>query len=105
MILANMAYDAEGKFAAFTVKSHGDSYVCGGVSMLVLNTVNSIESLTSQPFDCDYDENGGYIKFAVKGHRESGAGLLLDAMLLGLKSVQGQYPSEISITEINRKEM
>ena len=99
MIDAHITID-DGKATAFTVTSHGESYVCGAVSMLVLNTVNSIEALTGQDFDCSYDDDGGYIRFALKGPRNDGAGLLLDAMLLGLKSVQEQYPGEINLKEM-----
>ena len=53
MILAGVTKDADGKITAFTVQNHGESYVCSAVSMLVLNTVNSIEALTGQQFDCD----------------------------------------------------
>jgi len=100
MILAGVTKDVDGKIAAFTVKNHGVSYVCSAVSMLVLNTVNSIEALTGQQFDCDYDANGGYLSFALKGGRDSGAGLLLDAMWLGLESVREQYPDEINMKEM-----
>ncbi|MCL2378830.1 MAG: ribosomal-processing cysteine protease Prp [Defluviitaleaceae bacterium] len=100
MILAEVAHSDDGNITAFTVKNHGNSYVCGAVSMLVLNTINSIEALTSQLFDCDYNADGGYIKFALKGPRDSGAGLLLNAMLLGLKSVREQYPDEINMKEM-----
>ena len=85
---------------AFTVKNHGESFVCAAVSMLVLNTVNSIESFTNQTFDCDYNEEDGYVKFVLKGSRESGAEVLLDAMMLGLRSVREQYPDEINLKEM-----
>jgi uncharacterized protein YsxB (DUF464 family) len=88
----------EGDENSFTVKSHGATYVCSAVSMLVLNTVNSIEALTDEPFKCDYNEDGGYISFSLS---EPPAGkeakLLLDAMRLGIKSVKEEYPSEIEV--------
>ena len=99
MIVAEIGREA-GQFTAFTVKNHGDSYVCSAVSMLVLNTVNCIEALTEQAFDCDYDNDGGYIRFALTAPRLDGAGILLDAMLFGLKSVQEQYPDEIILKEM-----
>ncbi|MCL2360194.1 MAG: ribosomal-processing cysteine protease Prp [Defluviitaleaceae bacterium] len=85
---------------SFTVKNHGDSYVCSAVSMLVLNTVNSIEALTDQAFDCDYNNEGGYISFYLTGPMRSGTAILLDSMILGLTSVQDQYPTEIKLTII-----
>jgi len=100
MILAEVGYNAEGKLTAFTVQNHGDSYVCSAVSMLVINTINSIETLTGQQFDCDVNEEGVSIKFSLTAPRESGAGVLLDAMLLGLRSVCEQYPDEINLKEM-----
>jgi len=97
VILAEITRDNSGSIESFTVKNHGDSYVCGAVSMLVLNTINSIEALTTQAFDCDYDESGGYICFSLKVPKDDGANLLLNAMLLGLTHVQEQYPREIQL--------
>lgn len=92
-----------GLTTGFTVKNHGATHVCSAVSMLVINTINSIASLTSlkdkEDFKCKYNENGGFIEFSliIKTSRDKGAGLLLDAMVLGLTSVQEQHPNEISI--------
>ena len=100
MILAELAYDTEGKLSAFTVKNHGESYVCAAVSMLVINTINSIEELTSQAFVCDVNESDGFIRYVLKGYRYKGTEILLDAMLLGLRRVKEQYPSEINLKEM-----
>lgn len=97
MIKTKITRKGPGSIEAFTVENHGDSYVCSAVSMLVINTINSIETLTPQHFDCDYDESGGYIRFSLKGPNDSGAELLLESMLLGLTHVQEQYPSEIEL--------
>ena len=98
MIIAEFVCDEEGQLAGFTVRNHGASHVCAAVSLLVLNTVNSIEALTDEAFDCDHAEDGGFIKFAVKGPRGSKSGILLDAMALGLSSIQERYPQEIQVT-------
>ena len=100
MINAEIVRGAGGEVTSFTVKNHGDSIVCAAVSMLVLNTINSIEALTKQDFDCDYDEDGGYIHFAPKGPPDAGAELLVKAMLLGLTSVQEEYAHEIIMKEM-----
>jgi len=100
MILAEVTKDADDKLSAFKVENHGESYVCSAVSMLVINTINSIEALTGQQFDYDYDTNGGFIKLSLQGPRDSGASILLDAMLLGLRSVHEQYPDEIILKEM-----
>jgi uncharacterized protein YsxB (DUF464 family) len=97
MISVEVTRDCNGRICAFMARNHGESHACAAVSLMILNTVNSIEAFTSQDFDCDYEESGGFICFALKGQRKHDAGLLLDAMLLGLGCVQEQYPSEIEL--------
>ena len=99
MILAKLTRSPGGSIEAFTVENHGESFVCAGVSMLVLNTVNSIEALTGQKFTCDYHPDGGYISFELKGQQDKDAALLLESMYLGLTGVKDQYPTEIK-TEV-----
>jgi len=102
MIDIKITKNNAGQTVGFVVKNHGDSHVCAAVSMLVINTVNSIESLTQKGtsgFKCDYNENGGFIAFSLTDqlNRDAEAGLLLDALVLGLCSVRDQHPDEISI--------
>jgi uncharacterized protein YsxB (DUF464 family) len=101
MIKVRASTSADGGITSFTVENHGRSDVCAAVSLLVLNTVNSIEALTDENFKCDYKEEGGYISFAVTN---APAGrdctLLLKAMMLGLNGVKEEYPSEIEIKEL-----
>ncbi|MCL2204514.1 MAG: ribosomal-processing cysteine protease Prp [Defluviitaleaceae bacterium] len=102
MITARLSRDAAKRVIAFDVHHHGDSYVCAAVSMLVINTVNSIEALTDANFSCNHnEEDGGYISFTMESPRDTlpgrEAGLLLDAMELGLESVAEQYPSEFTM--------
>ena len=101
MITAQLSRNTAGQVVAFEVTNHGNSHVCAAVSMLVLNTVNAIEALTKAQFDCDYAAEGGYITFRLtSGRGESHgreAGLLLDAMALGLQSTADQYPQELTM--------
>jgi len=102
MITATILRNAQSEIIGFTVENHGESIVCAAVSMLVLNTVNSIEFLTEDNFTCDYNENGGYLKFSLSdpSSKTAGIGILLDAMFLGLTSAKKEYPEEIEIKEI-----
>ena len=58
-----------GCYTGFTVKGHagfsdsGSDIVCSAVSMLVINTINSIEKFTSDEFDVKNDELKGVIEF------------------------------------------
>jgi hypothetical protein len=91
--------DAQGNIKAFTAKNHGASHVCAAASLLIQNTINSIAQLTDAPHACEYKQDGGYIWFELAEPAQANAKLLMDAMMLGLKSVQDKYPSEIETTE------
>ena len=103
MIAAEINKNASGVIYGFSVRNHGKSIVCAAVSMLVLNTVNSIEAFTDDDFNCEYDEEGGYLKFAFASELVSeSAAVLLKALDLGLASTKENYPKEISIKEISK---
>jgi uncharacterized protein YsxB (DUF464 family) len=107
MINVEVFRDFTGKIVGFTIENHGETHVCAAVSMLAINTVNSIEAFTHDALTCEYNaEEGGYLSFSLtkKGFRSEGAGALLDAMFLGLKSTRETHPEEISILETVRKE-
>jgi len=99
MISAEIFRDKSG-IVGFTVKNHGKSHVCAAVSMLVINTVNSIETFTDDKFTCDYNEEGGYLAFTLNQTASVGTAILLNAMVLGLTSTREQHPKQISIQEI-----
>ena len=82
----------------FTVKNHGSSKVCAAVSVLTLNTVNSIEAMTDEVFSYDYKPEGGFLKWERSGN-DPKASLLLDTMVLGLKSIEETYSNEIKIKD------
>ena len=88
----------KGRIKTFTVADHGKTNVCAAVSLLTLNTVNSIEALTSTHFTCEYNPEGGFLWFELKESNPE-ACLLLEAMALGLKSVKENYGSEIELID------
>ena len=99
MIQAEFVKDRLGSIRGFSVLSHGDSKACAAVSMLAINTVNSIESFTEDDIMYEYnEESGGYLKFALAATSASeGTAVLLKALELGLTHVKELYPEEISI--------
>ena len=68
----------------FEIKNHGRDIVCSAVSILSLNTVNSIEAFTDAKYSVDYDTNEKAI-------------LLLSSLELGLKGIETEYPKDISL--------
>jgi len=86
----------------FKVINHADSYVCAAVSVLTINTVNSIETFLKIPFYCVYEQNGGFLEFYTKEQTKE-IDLLLNTMFLGLTSIKNNYPEEIEIMERKQK--
>ena len=86
-----------GIYKGFLCKGHagyaesGSDIVCAAVSVLVINTINSIEQFTEQAFTCEQEEKTGTIRFELGDAPSRETTLLLDSMILGLKEVEKQY--------------
>lgn len=89
-------YKADGVYSRFSSVGHaeygeaGNDIVCAAVSVLVINTLNSIEFLTEDEIIDSSDQSKGIIKveFCNLSHDSI---LLLDSMVLGLTEIQKQY--------------
>ena len=69
----------------------GQDIVCAGISILVQNTINSIQVYTEEGFSCEADEKSGDIRFHFEDVPEHDAALLVDSMILGLQGIQSSY--------------
>jgi uncharacterized protein YsxB (DUF464 family) len=69
----------------------GSDIVCAAISILVINTINSIESFTKDKISVNTNEKTGLISCKFNGLPSKESTLLLDAMLLGLKEIEKQY--------------
>ena len=68
---------------------YGKDIVCAAVSVLVINTVNSLEAFTAEPFSLENDSSGGYLKLEFEHNELSKeAGILMDPMVLGLQGIR-----------------
>ena len=88
----------EGSFREMTIKGHaeyaeaGHDIVCAAVSVLVINTLNSMEKLCGTDFPVfEQKEDDGYIHCIFKENMTSGETLLLSAMENGLLDIEKQY--------------
>lgn len=80
----------------------GSDIVCAGVSTLVINTINSVEELTDEPLSMNtVDSKNGIIDCNFPNRKrnqlDSKATVLLDSMILGLKSIKQMYGEYIVI--------
>ncbi|MBE5887432.1 MAG: ribosomal-processing cysteine protease Prp [Lachnospiraceae bacterium] len=69
----------------------GNDIVCASISVLVINTINSIETFTSTAFICEAEEETGDIDFRFTEDISPDASLLIESMILGLKEIQNDY--------------
>ena len=66
----------------------GYDLVCSAVSILVLNTVNSIERLTNSQIREEISSEDGYIRFRLLSNPSKDTELLFKSMVLGLKDME-----------------
>lgn len=87
-----------GDYLGFVCEGHagyaarGEDIVCAAISVLVINTINSLEELTKEPMQVETDEAAGKICCTFKSHplRETSL-VLMESLMLGLQNIQAQY--------------
>lgn len=77
----------------------GQDIVCAAVSVLVVNTINSIEEFTDDAIACEVKEENGDVRFEFTGDISSESKLLVESMLLGLRGVEQEYGKEFIVIE------
>ena len=68
---------------------YGRDIICAAVSALSINTINSIEQLTTDRFETKQSE--GNLKFKLVTNEAPGTQLLLKAFILGLETISETY--------------
>lgn len=105
LIQAHFNYRS-GKLSGFELKGHADAgeygqdIVCSAVSVLAINTVNSLEKLAqSKPQVLSDDENGGFLKVKLSDDQVQlpDVQLLLQSFELGIRDVANSYGKYIKI--------
>ena len=77
--------------------SEGNDIVCAAVSALVINCINSIETLTDAQFTCDSRQEDGMISFRLGANPGEDARLLLRSLSLGLEEMESNYEAYIDV--------
>ena len=67
----------------------GKDIVCAAVSILIINTVNSMEEFTGQVFGTESEDGHIYCTLAKPYDRD--AQLLLNSMVFGLQNIRQEY--------------
>ncbi|MCD8075759.1 MAG: ribosomal-processing cysteine protease Prp [Lachnospiraceae bacterium] len=90
-------WQSEHQYRGFSFEGHaeyaeaGSDLVCAAVSVLALNTVNSIETFTEDSFRQELSEDGGYLKMEFPDTVSEKSSLLMDSLVLGIRSIQAEY--------------
>ena len=75
----------------------GKDIVCSAVSILMINTVNSIKSFTEDEIGVKSDQEKGRISISLPKEYSEATELLLKSMLLGLSGIEEEYPKNLCI--------
>ncbi len=95
-----------GEYAGFSCQGHagfshkGKDIVCAALSMLTINTINSLEELTHEAMEVEEDEKAGRISCCFKGSISGESRLLMDAYVLGCQNVFRNYGNKYVDLEI-----
>jgi len=71
--------------------SYGKDIVCASVSVLVFNTINSIERFTENDFVLEKNDEKGRIYFKLKDSPDDSCELLLKSLELGICEIHREY--------------
>ena len=100
MICVTVVQTKDKQIRAFQVAGHagyaesGQDIVCSAVSALTITTINSLEAFTNQSFEIDQDEEDGVITVNFLEDLNHDAALLMNSLILGLKSIENEYNGE-----------
>ncbi len=93
-------YKSQGIYRGFHCLGHagygkaGKDIVCSAVSVLVINTINSMETFLSEDIKVAVDERRGEIRLVFQKIPSEKAGLLMDSLVLGLKGIEENYSTK-----------
>ena len=94
-------YKHSDEFKGFRCEGHagyaqeGEDIVCAAVSVLTVNTVNSIEAFTEDAFSGE--EKDGFVSCMLTGCVSGETRLLMDSMVLGLSHIKNNYDDYIQL--------
>ncbi len=96
-----------GKIRSFELQGHADSgpygydLVCAAVSAVTFGSVNAVEALTDSCLEIEQGAEGGFLKAVVsaEGKTLDDAQLLLEGMMVALKTIETSYGEHIKIID------
>ena len=98
--------NSDGDICGFEMNGHagyadyGNDIVCAALSILSINTINSIAELTDSALSVNSDENKGCMSLMIEGQVPDEAELLLKSYELGIDAIYRQYGKKYLKTTI-----
>ncbi len=89
----------DGEYRGFECHGHsgyadaGEDIVCAAISVLTINTINSIDHFLDDEISVTTDEKKGDMQCYFLGGISEEAKLLMDSLVLGLSSIESRYGS------------
>ena len=99
MISAEFFYNEDHRLNGFRIEGHagyadsGFDIICSAISVLTINTVNSIDRLTDDFYEFEQDEDTGLMILRMEEFSEASE-LLLRAMRIGIEGIAEEYGNE-----------
>jgi hypothetical protein len=93
-------WKSEDQYKGFESSGHagyaeaGEDIICSAVSALTINTVNSIEKFTTDDYEVEQAEDGGFLRLRFGNPLSAQAALLMDSLVLGIESIQADYGND-----------
>ncbi len=87
----------QSEYKSFTCMGHAgygkypNDIVCAAISVLVINTINSLEELALEKMNCTADEETGFIQCTFQSPLSEKGTLLMDSLTLGLRHIEKEY--------------
>ena len=91
---------SDSKYKGFTCMGHaeyaaeGEDIVCAAISVLTINTINSIDELTDDEIIVSADDEEGDLQMYFTDAPSKESILLMDSLKLGLETISSQYGEE-----------
>lgn len=99
MINAEFYYNEKHRLFGFKISGHagfaknGKDIVCSAVSVLTINTVNSIDRLTDDYYEFEQDDDEGVMILRMEELTDSSE-LLLRSLRIGIEGIVEEYGSD-----------
>lgn len=97
-------YKSKDEIVGFQSKGHsgyaesGSDIICSAISVLMLNTLNSLEAFTDVGIEGSVDEKKAVIAFRLTEQHSIESLVLCKALELGLSTIAADNPKFVSIT-------